>query len=251
MLGLTVVMDSGLPITPAASLTRNLLRGADFLPSLYAFGVLSMLFRHDFKRLGDIAAGTLVVHAPQVEAARAPPPPAPARAPAVALSARAQAAIVAWAGRVAAAHRGARRRARRDRRPGRRAARDGRRPRRRARSASPTGCSAGDDAAAVRGQARRRLERARGGLGAVGQAAPRRAGAGSRPRRGALSRRVRAPGDRRIALVSGLADRPARRAHGARPPARLRATRLRDRQAAPALRRRLPGRRRARTACTS
>ena len=100
MLGLTVVMDTGLPVTPAASLTRNLLRGADFLPSLYAFGVLSMLFRHDFKRLGDIAAGTLVVHAPQLEAPRSPPPAAPARAPAVALSARAQAAIVAWAGRV-------------------------------------------------------------------------------------------------------------------------------------------------------
>ncbi len=31
-MGLKVVMDSGLPITPAASLTRNLLRAADFLP---------------------------------------------------------------------------------------------------------------------------------------------------------------------------------------------------------------------------
>jgi uncharacterized RDD family membrane protein YckC len=99
LVGLTVVMDSGLPITPAASLTRNLLRAADFLPSLYAFGLLSMLFRHDFKRLGDIAAGTLVVHAPG-EFLRGTPPPAPARAPAVPLSARAQAAIVAWAGRV-------------------------------------------------------------------------------------------------------------------------------------------------------
>jgi uncharacterized RDD family membrane protein YckC len=99
MLGLTVVMDTGLPITPAASLTRNLLRGADFLPSFYAFGLLSMLFRHDFKRLGDLAAGTLVVHAPR-EFLRGTPPPAPARAPAVPLSARAQAAVVAWAGRV-------------------------------------------------------------------------------------------------------------------------------------------------------
>ncbi|MEO8309669.1 MAG: RDD family protein [Caldimonas sp.] len=101
LLGLSVVMDTGLPITPAASLTRNLLRGADFLPSLYAFGLLSMLFRHDFKRLGDIAAGTLVVHASRDGALRGTPPPAPARAPAVPLSARAQAAIVAWAGRVA------------------------------------------------------------------------------------------------------------------------------------------------------
>ena len=30
--GLKVVMDNGLPITPAASFTRNLLRVADFLP---------------------------------------------------------------------------------------------------------------------------------------------------------------------------------------------------------------------------
>ena len=99
-MGLKVVMDSGLPITPAASLTRNLLRAADFLPSFYAFGLLSMLFRHDFKRLGDLAAGTLVVHAPRAEFLRGTPPPAPARAPAVPLTARAQAAIVAWAGRV-------------------------------------------------------------------------------------------------------------------------------------------------------
>ena len=63
MVGLSVVMDTGLPITPAASLTRNLLRAADFLPSLYAFAALSMLLRHDFKRLGDLAAGTLVVYA--------------------------------------------------------------------------------------------------------------------------------------------------------------------------------------------
>jgi uncharacterized RDD family membrane protein YckC len=101
MVGLTVMMDSGLPITPAASLTRNLLRAADFLPSFYAFGALSMLWRHDFKRLGDLAAGTLVVHAAQAELPRSAPPAAPARAPAVPLPARSQAAIVAWAGRVA------------------------------------------------------------------------------------------------------------------------------------------------------
>ena len=63
--GLKVVMDSGLPITPAASLTRNLLRVADFLPFLYGFALASMLMRKDFKRLGDIAAATLVVYQPQ------------------------------------------------------------------------------------------------------------------------------------------------------------------------------------------
>src|SRR5688572_4193634 len=43
VLGLKVVMDSGLPVTPAASFTRNLLRVADFLPLLYGFALASML----------------------------------------------------------------------------------------------------------------------------------------------------------------------------------------------------------------
>lgn len=65
VLGIKVVMDSGLPVTPAAAITRNLLRVADFLPLLYGFGIFSMLLRRDFKRLGDIVAGTLVVYQPQ------------------------------------------------------------------------------------------------------------------------------------------------------------------------------------------
>ncbi|MDR2216547.1 MAG: RDD family protein [Nevskiaceae bacterium] len=64
-LGIKVVMDNGLPITPAASITRNLLRTADLLPALYGFGLLSMLLRRDFKRLGDVAANTLVVYQPK------------------------------------------------------------------------------------------------------------------------------------------------------------------------------------------
>jgi len=62
--GLKVVMDNGLPVTPAASLTRNLLRAADFLPFGYGFAIVSMLLRRDFKRLGDIAAATIVVYEP-------------------------------------------------------------------------------------------------------------------------------------------------------------------------------------------
>ena len=62
---LKVVMDNGLPITPAASVTRNLLRAADFLPLAYGAAIVCMLLRTDGKRLGDLAAATLVVHQPR------------------------------------------------------------------------------------------------------------------------------------------------------------------------------------------
>lgn len=64
MFGLCVVEADGRPVGPAASLIRNLLRAADFLPFLFAFGLLAMLFHPRFQRLGDMAAGTLVVWAP-------------------------------------------------------------------------------------------------------------------------------------------------------------------------------------------
>jgi uncharacterized RDD family membrane protein YckC len=65
IVGIKVVMDNGLPITPAASFTRNLLRVADLLPPLFGAGIVSMLVRQDSKRLGDLAAATIVVHQPQ------------------------------------------------------------------------------------------------------------------------------------------------------------------------------------------
>lgn len=98
MLGLRVVMDSGLPVTPAASFTRNLLRTADFMPALYGIGLVCMLWRQDNKRLGDLAAGTLVVFSQEVVLHGAMPD-AEARPPARPLSPREQRAIVAWAGR--------------------------------------------------------------------------------------------------------------------------------------------------------
>ncbi len=97
-LGLRVTMDSGLPITPAASLLRNLLRTADFLPFAYGLGLATVLMRRDFKRLGDIAAGTIVVHVQRATLHGALPEAAPA-APAHPLTPRAQAAVIAWAGR--------------------------------------------------------------------------------------------------------------------------------------------------------
>jgi uncharacterized RDD family membrane protein YckC len=99
-LGLRVVMDSGLPVTPAASLLRNLLRAADFLPAAYGFGLAAMLLRGDFKRIGDLAAGTLVVYAKNVSL-HGPLPEAEPAAPARALSPRERAAVIAWAGRSA------------------------------------------------------------------------------------------------------------------------------------------------------
>jgi uncharacterized RDD family membrane protein YckC len=66
--GLRVVMDNGLPVTAAAAVTRNLLRAADFLPFGYGFALASLLMRRDAKRLGDLAAGTLVIHAPRAAA---------------------------------------------------------------------------------------------------------------------------------------------------------------------------------------
>jgi uncharacterized RDD family membrane protein YckC len=95
---LKVVMDSGLPVTPAASVARNLLRVADFLPLCYGFAIVSILTRHDGKRLGDLAAGTLVVHeppaVPRITLSNVPP-----IAPARPLSPEDQAAVMALAAR--------------------------------------------------------------------------------------------------------------------------------------------------------
>jgi uncharacterized RDD family membrane protein YckC len=96
--GLKVVMDNGLPVTAAASMTRNLLRVADFLPFGFGFGVLSMLTRGDSKRLGDLAAATLVVHDRRAErraAIEERPPVMPVRP----LAPEDQAALVALAAR--------------------------------------------------------------------------------------------------------------------------------------------------------
>jgi uncharacterized RDD family membrane protein YckC len=97
-MGLKVVMDNGLPITPAASFLRNLLRYADFLPFGYGAAIVCMVLRADGKRLGDIAAATLVVHQPR-PAAKATLDMVVPVPPAYALSARDQSAVIALAAR--------------------------------------------------------------------------------------------------------------------------------------------------------
>jgi uncharacterized RDD family membrane protein YckC len=97
--GLQVIMANGLPVTPAACVIRNLMRVVDFLPLLYAFGVICILLRRDARRLGDLAGGTLVTYRSEVAPSGAFGAGAPMPSP-VALSARQQAAIAAFAWRV-------------------------------------------------------------------------------------------------------------------------------------------------------
>ena len=59
---LRVIKDTGRQITFFEALARNLLRTIDYLPSLYLVGVITMLCNKRNKRLGDFAAGTIVVH---------------------------------------------------------------------------------------------------------------------------------------------------------------------------------------------
>jgi len=61
---LYVTMENASPVTPAASIIRNLLRFVDFLPLFYGFGFVSMFLSRRFQRLGDLVAGTVVLHKP-------------------------------------------------------------------------------------------------------------------------------------------------------------------------------------------
>jgi len=64
--GVRVVHRDGTPVRWPASLIRNLLLAADFLPMAFGFGIASVLADRHARRLGDLAAGTLVVHRPAV-----------------------------------------------------------------------------------------------------------------------------------------------------------------------------------------
>lgn len=62
MLGLRVVRSDGLPVGWRESVLRNLVMVADFLPFFYMTGLLCMLFDVQFRRLGDLVAGTQVIY---------------------------------------------------------------------------------------------------------------------------------------------------------------------------------------------
>lgn len=60
--GLQVVCTSGQPVNLQESLIRNFLRAVDFLPFAWGFGLASILTTRHAQRLGDLAAGTLVIY---------------------------------------------------------------------------------------------------------------------------------------------------------------------------------------------
>jgi len=70
-LGIRVIRVSGQPITAFDALVRNLLRIVDQLPGIYAVGVLTVFFTSRNQRLGDLAAGTVVVMEQEAQAAAA------------------------------------------------------------------------------------------------------------------------------------------------------------------------------------
>jgi uncharacterized RDD family membrane protein YckC len=58
---LRVVGDQGQPLTLGQAAIRNLVRIVDFLPFFYGIGIVTLFINGRGKRLGDFAAGTLVV----------------------------------------------------------------------------------------------------------------------------------------------------------------------------------------------
>ena len=66
-----VVRTDGRPVTFSVVLVRNLVRLVDFLPGLYSVGAVAILLSSKSQRLGDLAAGTLVLYEAPVQVPRA------------------------------------------------------------------------------------------------------------------------------------------------------------------------------------
>jgi hypothetical protein len=62
---LRVIKEGGYTIGVHEALVRNFLRAADALPVFYGVGLVAMLSTARLQRLGDLAAGTMVVREPR------------------------------------------------------------------------------------------------------------------------------------------------------------------------------------------
>jgi uncharacterized RDD family membrane protein YckC len=69
LIGLRVVCRNGSPINLRSSAMRNFMRIVDILPASYVVGLISIIVSPSCERLGDHAAGTLVVRLDRPEAA--------------------------------------------------------------------------------------------------------------------------------------------------------------------------------------
>src|SRR5687768_158999 len=81
---LRVIRSSGQPIGAGEAMIRNLVRLVDFLPGFYGIGLIAMFIDENARRLGDFAAGTIVVregHETALRDVRVSSPPHNAAAP--------------------------------------------------------------------------------------------------------------------------------------------------------------------------
>lgn len=68
--GIRVIKDSGRPITAFEAISRNFMRVIDSMPGMYGVAVISIFVDKQSRRLGDMVAGTVVVHDKKEESAQ-------------------------------------------------------------------------------------------------------------------------------------------------------------------------------------
>ncbi len=68
--GIRVIKDSGRPITAFEAIARNFMRAIDSMPGIYGVAVITIFVDRRSRRLGDMVAGTVVVHDKRDEAAQ-------------------------------------------------------------------------------------------------------------------------------------------------------------------------------------
>jgi uncharacterized RDD family membrane protein YckC len=99
-LELRVIADDGAPVGWLASIVRNLLRTVDFLPLGYGVGLVASFADPWGRRLGDMVAKTMVIHAPRDRPSLRPPVEG-AHAPLQPLQPQEQKAVIAFSERAA------------------------------------------------------------------------------------------------------------------------------------------------------
>ena len=98
-LGIRVVHENGTRVRWQASLVRNLLLAGDALPGSYLFALVSMLCSQRFQRIGDHAAGTVVVYQDTPARTETTMRIAASMPPAIALDPDERAAVLAFGAR--------------------------------------------------------------------------------------------------------------------------------------------------------